>query len=87
MTPVVRALLFANVAMFFLQQTLQGQTIFLELVPRWILLRPWTIVTYMFLHGSFTHILFNMIALFFFGPRVEERLGSRQFTSLYFLSG
>jgi membrane associated rhomboid family serine protease len=41
----------------------------------------------MFLHGGFTHILFNMLGLYFFGSRVENQLGTRRFTSLYFLSG
>ena len=41
----------------------------------------------MFLHGGFTHILFNMIALYYFGMRVEERLGGRHFITLYLLSG
>jgi membrane associated rhomboid family serine protease len=86
-TPVVRVLLAANVAAFFLQQTLPLVANALVFVPAYVLVRPWTLVTYMFLHGSFTHILFNMIALFFFGPRIEDRLGSRRFTTLYFLSG
>src|SRR5215468_1128530 len=59
----------------------------LVLEPRYVLLRPWTLVTYMFLHGSVTHILFNMLGLYFFGPRVEERLGSRRFITLYLVSG
>ncbi|HEY0971590.1 MAG TPA: rhomboid family intramembrane serine protease [Gemmatimonadales bacterium] len=87
MTPVVRALLFANVGVFFLQNTMPALARAFVFVPQLALLRPWSIVTYMFLHGSFMHILFNMIALYFFGPRVEERIGSRQFTILYFLSG
>jgi membrane associated rhomboid family serine protease len=48
---------------------------------------PWTIITYMFLHGGLTHIGFNMLSLFFFGPRVEDRIGSRRFTIMYFLAG
>lgn len=56
-------------------------------VPRLILVRPWTIITYMFLHAGLMHLAFNMLALFFFGPRVEERLGSRNFLTLYLLSG
>ena len=47
----------------------------------------WQPVTYMFLHGSFSHILFNMLALYFFGPRVEQRLGSDRFIALYLISG
>ena len=49
--------------------------------------RPWTLFTYMFLHAGFMHLLFNMIGLFFFGPRLEARLGSKGFLGLYFLSG
>ena len=41
----------------------------------------------MFLHAGFMHILFNMLVLFFFGPRLEARLGGRQFLTLYFVSG
>ena len=49
--------------------------------------RPWTLFTYMFLHAGLGHLFFNMIGLFFFGPRLEGRLGSRGFLGLYFLSG
>lgn len=88
MTPVVRAILIATVSVFFLQQTLPGfwpeQLVF---APATVLTHPWTLVTYMFLHQGFTHILFNMLALYFFGPRVEERIGSQRFAVLYFLSG
>jgi membrane associated rhomboid family serine protease len=86
-TPVVRALLIANVAMFFVQYTMPALANAFVFVPRYILLQPWSIVTYMFLHGGLMHLAFNMLALFFFGPRVEERIGSRRFTILYFLSG
>lgn len=87
MTPVVRSLLIANVAAFFLQTTLPVLANAFVFVPRLAIVRPWTIVTYMFLHGGLMHLGFNMLALFFFGPRVEERMGSRRFTILYFLSG
>lgn len=87
MTPVVRALLIANVAAFFVQVTQPQLMTALVFVPQLVLLRPWSIVTYMFLHGGLMHLGFNMLALFFFGPRVEDRIGSRRFTILYFLSG
>ena len=57
------------------------------LVPGLILIRPWTVVTYMFLHAGFTHFFFNMLALYFFGPRLEMRLGGRRFIGLYLTSG
>lgn len=47
----------------------------------------WTIVTYMFLHGNFGHLFFNMIALFFLGPELERRIGGKLFLIVYFVSG
>lgn len=87
MTPVVRALLMANVGVFFVQMTMPRLADAFVFVPQLALVRPWAIITYMFLHGGLMHIGFNMLALFFFGPRVEARIGSRRFTTLYFLSG
>jgi hypothetical protein len=53
------------------------------------LYRPWTIITYMFAHDphGIGHVLFNMIALFFFGPPLEARWGSREFLKFYFICG
>jgi membrane associated rhomboid family serine protease len=59
----------------------------LALMPILFPRQPWTIITYMFLHAGFMHLFFNMLALFIFGPRLEARLGSRQFLWLYFVSG
>lgn len=87
MTPWVQRLVFANIGMFFLQLAAPALTDMLVFVPELVLLRPWSIVTYMFLHGGLMHILFNMIGLFFFGSRVESRLGSQRFLTLYFVSG
>jgi membrane associated rhomboid family serine protease len=86
-TPFVRILLFANIGVFFLQNTADWITGAMIFVPRLIMVRPWTIITYMFLHAGLMHLAFNMLALFFFGPRVEERLGSRHFLNLYIISG
>ncbi len=41
----------------------------------------------MFLHAGIGHIFFNMLGLYFFGPRLEDRLGGKRFLWLYFLSG
>jgi len=87
-TPVVRILLFANIAVFILQYLNPYLVPYFWFVPRYFFFRPWTILTYMFLHApGFSHIFFNMLALFFFGPAVESRLGARRFTTLYFISG
>lgn len=87
MTKWVRTLIIANVVVFFVQMTAPEVTNAFSFVPMFAFYRPWTIVTYMFLHGGITHILFNMLALYFFGPDVEVRLGSSRFITLYMLSG
>jgi membrane associated rhomboid family serine protease len=88
MTKWVRALLIANVVVFFIQMTLgDAFTMQFAFIPRYALRQPWTIITYMFLHGGLGHIFFNMLALFFFGPRTEDRLGSQRFITLYFIGG
>jgi membrane associated rhomboid family serine protease len=94
-TPVIRNLIIANVAVFLLQSILNLTSMrgFLELhggmVPALFIykLHLWQPVTYMFLHGGVTHILFNMLALWMFGCDVEERMGSRTFAVFYFFCG
>jgi membrane associated rhomboid family serine protease len=73
--------------MFFVSQAAPTVASALILVPRAVLIRPWTPITYMFLHAGFMHLAFNMLGLYFFGPRLEMRLGGRKFLWLYFLSG
>ena len=92
MTPWTVRLIFANAAVFLVQMVAgprvgQEITYWLGLIPVEVLVRPWTPVTYMFLHGGLMHLLFNMLGLFFFGPRLEERLGGRHFLGLYLTSG
>jgi len=90
MTPWTRRLLVANVVMFFVTYSSADLWYLLQLNPQRILAQPWmafTAFTYMFLHAGLGHLFFNMLGLFFFGPRLESRLGSRGFLLLYFLSG
>jgi membrane associated rhomboid family serine protease len=86
-TPWVLRLIVANIVVYFLERTGTGVANALAFVPSAVLRQPWTIVTYMFVHAGTMHIAFNMLALYFFGPRVEERLGSRRFITLYMISG
>jgi membrane associated rhomboid family serine protease len=62
-----------------------------SLLPEAITQQPWTIVTSMFLHADLYrdsgHLLFNMIALFFFGLYLERLVGEREFLKIYFLGG
>jgi len=51
------------------------------------LTKPWTLLTYMFMHADVFHILFNMIWLFFIGKIFEEYLGERKFTFVYLIGG
>lgn len=90
MTPWVQRLLVANVAIFLAMEVVpefQRVVPWLVFQPRAALLMPWTFVTYMFLHGGWGHVIFNMLALFFFGTRLEARIGSRHFIALYLASG
>lgn len=50
-------------------------------------LQLWRFITFQFLHASFEHILFNMIALYFFGPMIEGYLGPRRYVAFYLLCG
>ncbi|HET7360705.1 MAG TPA: rhomboid family intramembrane serine protease [Salinimicrobium sp.] len=49
--------------------------------------RVWQIITHMFMHGGFMHILFNMYALWVFGSPIEETLGKGKFIFFYFAAG
>ena len=55
--------------------------------PNFLVTRPWTLVTYMFLHTSLLHLLFNMLVLYFFGTALETRAGNRQLLAIFFTSG
>ena len=47
----------------------------------------WQPVTYMFVHGGFSHLFFNMLGLYFFGGDVERQMGRKMFLWMYFLCG
>jgi membrane associated rhomboid family serine protease len=52
-----------------------------------LLLRPWTIITYMFVHKDIWHILFNMLWLYWFGTIFLEYLDQRKLVAVYLLGG
>lgn len=88
MTPWTRRLLAANFVVFALTEWFAPRLAAeMALVPGLMLDRPWTAVTYMFVHAGIWHVAFNMIVLFFFGPRLETRLGERHFLALYMVAG
>lgn len=55
--------------------------------PGMLLLRPWTLITYMFLHQDFFHILFNMVALYWFGKLFLMYFNGKQLMTLYLFGG
>jgi len=77
----------ANVVFYLLSMAAPQIVGALAFVPALVLERPWTLLTYMFLHGGLFHIAFNMLGLYFFGPRLELELGGRDFLLLYVISG
>lgn len=90
LTPWVKRLILANVIVFALQYLAPWGNLVTaigEFYAPVSLMQPWRFFTYMFLHGSVWHILFNMLTFGFFGPRVEAQLGGRRFLALYFISG
>jgi membrane associated rhomboid family serine protease len=90
MTPWVRRLIVANLVVFLLQVTLFVSPDFLTtfgFAPLAAKTRPWTFLTYMFLHANFLHLAFNLLTLFVFGPQVEERMGGGPFLRYYLLCG
>lgn len=84
----VQWLLVANIAIYFLQQTVvrpEDMRSMFSFTSENITQRWWTPITYAFLHGDVLHILFNMIALWQFGPRVERLFGTARFVRFYAL--
>ena len=86
----VLRLMIANFAIFLLMAVRLvpvGAVDWLGFAVPGFLTRPWTIVTYMFVHGGFMHVFMNMLALFFFGPPLEQKWGSRFFLRFYLVTG
>ena len=86
----VLRLMIANFAIFLLMAVRivpAGAIEWLGFAVPLFLTRPWTAVTYMFVHGGFMHLFMNMLALFFFGPPLEQKWGSRFFLRFYLVTG
>jgi membrane associated rhomboid family serine protease len=84
-----------NVVIFIIELAIGGYPItaanevvdFLGLTPYDLSQQPWTIISSMFVHGGFTHIIFNMIALYFLGSFLIRAAGERSFLAVFFLGG
>jgi len=91
LTPVIKKLLIIMAAVFFLQETVGNYDFekFFGLVPIrvWSEYSLWQLVTYIFLHGGFSHLFFNLLALWMFGGELENYWGSKKFTYYFFYCG
>ena len=90
MTPAVKLLLIANVAVFVAAVDRARRCIVcFGLTPELVVERfwVWQLVTYPFLHADLLHLLFNMLALWMFGVDLERRWGQQAFLRYYFVCG
>jgi membrane associated rhomboid family serine protease len=87
MPPGVKTILIVTIASFILQLgSGDGMILSFALWPMHGNFMPWQLVTYAFLHGSITHLAFNMYGLWMFGTELEYLLGRQWFLKLYFSS-
>ncbi len=98
---MVTRLLFVNIGIFVVLKLIHivgffYQQDFLGLVMPWIsgtsdwhtmLYRPWTLISYMFVHEGVMHILFNMMVFYFAGRLFENLLNGKRLLAVYFLGG
>src|SRR3990172_3147595 len=89
LSTAMKALIGANIFIFFAQNLQPVLTSMLGLEPSSVVqhLWVWQLGTYMFLHGGVFHILFNMLALWMFGAELERIWGTRYFLKFYFVTG
>jgi membrane associated rhomboid family serine protease len=90
--PVVKNLLIINVLFFAASYVMQSKGIQLAFYLGAFyydspLFKIWQPITYMFMHAGFTHILFNMFALYMFGGILESRWGGKRFLNFYLITG
>ncbi|MFP4458152.1 MAG: rhomboid family intramembrane serine protease [Candidatus Zixiibacteriota bacterium] len=96
-TPVVKSIIIVSAVVFVLQiiSRFIGSDKQLGMITRYLALNPplvkkgmlWQFVTYIFTHGSFIHIFFNMFVLYMFGVQLETRWGSKEFLAYYLITG
>ncbi|SIQ08495.1 Rhomboid family protein [Chryseobacterium sp. RU37D] len=87
--PITRNIIIINVLVFivsyfFMPQLYDTLSGFYPFSPNF---KSWQIITHMFMHGGYMHIIFNMLTLWSFGPILEQTLREKRYLILYFLSG
>jgi membrane associated rhomboid family serine protease len=93
LTPAVKNILFANGIIYLIR--FLNLNLYLFLTNNFALhaydvfyeFKIWQLVSYMFLHGDFWHIFFNMFIFWMFGNELEAEWGSREFVKYYFICG
>lgn len=89
MPPVVKNLIMINVLMYLIT-AITGNFMYENFALFYFkspFFKPYQLVTHMFMHGGFTHILFNMYTLYIFGCVLERVWGSQKFLFYYFVTG
>lgn len=78
-----------NLVMFLVTMRFPEMNIYLSLCPGLVVYYKmfWQFISYMFVHGGFQHLFFNMFALLIFGMQLERIIGSKEFLLLYFACG
>ena len=87
LTPWVKRILIVNVVVWLAMLAIPSLGAWLAFVPAETFSRPWTLVTYMFVHGGGLHLFFNMLILYFFGPPLESMWGGSEFLKFYLVAG
>jgi len=96
--PIIKTLLIANIAVFlgmmFLGSFHVGEISLGSILEEFFALQPlghgfliWQVFTYLFMHANFSHLFFNMFALWMFGMELENVWGSRKFLTYYLICG
>ena len=91
LTDVVRKLLIINIIVFVVGTYILPPSI----ADQWLAVyypmserfQPVQLITYMFMHGGFTHLFFNMFGLYMFGPPIEYQWGPKRFLLYYLVAG
>lgn len=88
-TPVTKIIIFINVGIFLLSYIVFPNLMYYlaAYFPLSNSFQPWQIITHMFTHGGWMHLLFNMFTLLSFGPVLEKVLGQKKYILFYFACG
>lgn len=78
-----------NIIFYMIKVMFPRSVLYTAMIPVLVIQKffVWQFITYMFTHANFSHILFNMLGLYFFGIQIERRMGSYEFLLFYILSG